>query len=170
MMAMEVAWVGLGGNVGDPVATLTHAIDVLAAAPGVRLRSRSRLYRTPAWGNEAQPDFVNAVVALDTAQTAPELFALLRATEQRFGRDRSAETRWGPRTLDLDLLMYGQHTLSLPGLDVPHPRMHERAFVLVPLLEIAPDIVLPGRGPARDALLRVDASNIQPLSEDNARP
>lgn len=157
------AFVGLGANLGDAAATVKAALDELAALPGTRLASSSRLYRTPAWGRRDQPDFVNAAARLETGLTADALLDALLAMERGFGRTRDDGARWGPRTLDLDLLLYGEARIARPGLCVPHPHLHQRAFVLVPLLEIAPDLVLPGAGPARDALAALEISGIEAL-------
>jgi 2-amino-4-hydroxy-6-hydroxymethyldihydropteridine diphosphokinase len=162
-----VAFVGLGANLGDAALTLRQAIQALGQLPDTRLVQASRLYRTPAWGMEDQPDFINAVAKLETPLPADELLRALLATEREFGRDRLDATRWGPRTLDLDLLLYADATIDQPGLHVPHPHLHQRAFVLVPLLEIAPEARIPGYGPARDAVSELDLSNIHPLCVDN---
>ena len=163
------AFVGLGANLGDAALTLRQAIGVLGRLPQTTLVQASRLYRTPAWGMEDQPDFINAVVKLETRLTAHELLEALLATEREFGRDRLDATRWGPRTLDLDLLLYADATIDQPGLHVPHPHLHQRAFALVPLLEIAPAARIPGYGPARDAVSELDLSNIHPLCVDNEK-
>ena len=160
------AAIGLGGNIGDVATTLHSAARALDALPHTGLHALSRLYRTPAWGVEAQPDFINAVALIDTTLAPKRLLSALLAIERRHGRDRARETRWGPRTLDLDLLLYGDAELELPGLTVPHPRMHERAFVLLPLLELAGDAVIPGRGPAAPLLQALDCSAIRPLDGD----
>ena len=145
-------------------ATLAAALPALAALPGTALLSHSRLYRTPAWGRTDQPDFVNAVAAVRTTLEPRALLAGLLAVERRFGRDRGAETdRWGPRVLDLDLLLHGDAVLDEPGLALPHPRLHERAFVLVPLAEIAPALTVPGRGRVADLLAAVDAAGIEAI-------
>ncbi len=158
------ACVGLGGNVGEVARTLADAIAALDRLPDTRLLHASRLYRTPAWGRRDQPDFLNAAVALDTGLGARELLAALLALEQRFGRERGAgEDRWGPRRLDLDLLLYGEAVIDVPGLQVPHPHLHERAFALVPLAEIAPDAVIPGRGGVAAALAGLDAAGIEAI-------
>jgi 2-amino-4-hydroxy-6-hydroxymethyldihydropteridine diphosphokinase len=162
-----VAFVGLGANLGDAALTLRQAIDALGRLPETKRVEASRLYRTPAWGVKDQPDFINAVAKLETRLTAHDLLEALLATEREFGRDRLDATRWGPRTLDLDLLLYADAVIDQPGLHVPHPHMHQRAFVLVPLLEIAPEARIPGYGPARDAVSELDLSNIQPLCVDN---
>jgi len=145
------AWVGLGANLGARQVTLEQAINALRQLPQTRLIARSRLWRS-APVDAAGPDFLNAVAALQTRLGAQDLLARLQAIEQRFGRVRSY--RNAPRTLDLDLLMHGQTCLDTPALQLPHPRLHERAFVLAPLAELAPDLEIPGCGTVR-ALLRV---------------
>lgn len=157
------AFVGLGANLGDAAASVRAAIGALGELPDTRLLAASRLYASPAWGREDQPDFVNAVAWLRTSMAARELLEGLLAIERAFGRERGGGERWGPRTLDLDLLLYGDVQIDEPGLQVPHPYLHRRAFALLPLLEIAPDASIRGVGPARDAALRVDGSNIRPL-------
>lgn len=144
------AFVGLGSNLGDSIATLHAAIDALSRLPGTRLSRASRLYRSPAWGHTDQADFVNAVALLDTELAPRALLDGMLAIERAFGRER--RERWGPRILDLDLLLYGDSIVVQPGLQVPHPHLHERAFALVPLVEVDPDAVIPGLGPARDVL------------------
>ena len=163
MTTSVIAFVGLGGNLGDPAATLGAALQALDEVQGTRLLRASRLYRTPAWGVEQQPDFINAVAMLETSLGAQALLESLFVIERRHGRVREAEQRWGPRTLDLDLLLYGDAVIDEPGLRVPHPHLHERAFALLPLLEIAADVVIPGRGLARNAMSLLEKSNIQPL-------
>jgi 2-amino-4-hydroxy-6-hydroxymethyldihydropteridine diphosphokinase len=148
------AYVGIGANLGDPVATIERAIAALTALKQARLVARSSLYRSAPLGYTAQPDFFNAVAALDTSRTPQSLLAALHRIEARFGRERPFAN--APRTLDLDLLIVGTLTLSAPRLTLPHPRMHERAFVLAPLVEIAPTLKVPGHGPAA-ALLRACA-------------
>lgn len=158
-----IAFVGLGGNLGDAAATVRSAMQALGRLPATRLLRASRLYRTPAWGLEQQPDFINGVAMLETGLAARELLDALLATEREFGRKRESGLRWGPRTLDLDLLMHGDAVIDEPGLHVPHPHLHARAFALVPMLEIAPDTLIPGRGSARDALRGLETSDIEPL-------
>jgi 2-amino-4-hydroxy-6-hydroxymethyldihydropteridine diphosphokinase len=131
--------------------------------PGVAVVSRSRFYRTPPWGHTEQPDFVNAAIAVETTLSAPDLLDALLATERAFGRVRDGE-RWGPRTLDLDLLAYGDDVIDDDRLTVPHPRIAERAFVLLPLADIAADAVLPGMGRVGDLLAAIDADGCTPLS------
>jgi 2-amino-4-hydroxy-6-hydroxymethyldihydropteridine diphosphokinase len=160
-----VACIGLGGNLGDAAATLRAAQQALDGLPLTRLLRASRLYRTPAWGKTEQPDFVNAAVLLETHLPARGLLDGLLAIERDFGRTRAADgsDRWGARTLDLDLLLYGQDQIDEPGLHVPHPHLHERAFALMPLVEIAPDAVIPGRGLARAALATMATDDIEAL-------
>ena len=161
--AVRPAWIGLGGNVGDVAAAFDSALARLDAAPGLRVVRVSRRYRTPAWGNTAQPDFINAVAELATTLAPHALLGTLQATEREHGRDRDVETRWGPRTLDLDLLAMDGVMLADAALTLPHPRLAERAFVLVPWAEIAPDLELPGLG--RIAALRdaLDCSGIEAI-------
>ena len=140
------AFVGLGANLGEPEAQVRRALAALAELPGTRLLAASSLYRSAPVGVVAQLDFINAVAAVETALTARALLDALLAEEKRFGRTREFPN--APRTLDLDLLLYGYRVIDEPGLVVPHPRMHERAFVLAPLAEIAPDIAIPGKGRA----------------------
>lgn len=158
------ACIGLGGNVGDVPATFDAAMLAVAALPATRVLRISGYYVTPAWGGIEQPDFVNAAAVLDTALAPLDLLDGLLAIERRAGRDRHREVRWGPRTLDLDLLLYGDMVLDSPRLSLPHPRLHERAFALLPLAEVAPQAWIPGIGTVRDALLRVDASGLRPLA------
>ena len=147
---MTLAYVGLGANLGNPQQTVAAAILELGRLPGSTLTSRSSLYRSDPLGFEQQPDFINAVVGLTTELSAEALLDQLQAIEQRHGRERSFSN--APRTLDLDLLLYGSERIATPRLTVPHPGMHERAFVLRPLEEIAPDIEIPGRGTPRALL------------------
>ena len=157
-------YVALGGNEGDVETTLVEALWAVDALPQTSIRRQSAFYRTPAWGRTDQPDFLNAVVELQTRMAPKVLLEALLEIETRFGRVRSQETeRWGPRAVDLDLLLYGDHVLDEPGLTVPHPRLHERAFVLVPLAEIAPALDVPGRGRVADLLAAVDASGIEAI-------
>lgn len=151
-MSTHIAFVALGSNLDDPESKVRQGIAALAELPQLRLVAASSLYRSPALGHADQPDFVNAVTQLSTSLAPQPLLAALLAIEQRFGRERSF--RNAPRTLDLDLLLYDAQSIDEPGLAVPHPRMHMRAFVLAPLVEIAPACVINGRGPAADWLDR----------------
>ena len=149
---MTRAFVGVGANLGDAAAQVRAAIGALAALPGTRLVAASSLYRTAPLGYADQPDFVNAAVLLETALAPRALLEALQAVEARAGRARSFKD--APRVLDLDLLLYGEEALHEPDLVVPHPRLHSRAFALAPLVEIDPDAVIPGRGPAKEWLAR----------------
>ena len=162
-----LAFVGLGGNVGDSAGTLRAAVHRLMTVPRSRLVSASRFYRTPAWGQQNQADFINAVVAIETALPPRVLLDELLNIERDFGRERAVDGsgRWGPRVLDLDILLYGGREIDEPGLRVPHPYLHERAFALVPLLDLVSDIDIPGRGSARRALMQVDGAGIESLVE-----
>jgi 2-amino-4-hydroxy-6-hydroxymethyldihydropteridine diphosphokinase len=160
---MAQALVALGGNVGDARATLDRAVAAFCDGEKVKLRARSSDYRTPPWGVEDQPAFINLCLAVETDLTPHALLAHAQAIERAFGRDRSRERRWGPRPLDIDLIAYGDLTLDEPGLTLPHPRLFERAFVLVPLAEIAPDRVIAGIRVC-DTLARLDATGIEKLA------
>ncbi len=159
---MPDALVGLGGNVGDVRETLERAIAAFCDGEVVRLLARSSDYRTPPWGVEDQPPFVNAAIAVETTLAPHDLLARAHATERAFGRDRTRETRWGPRTLDIDLIAYGDVVLDTPGLTLPHPRLFERAFVLAPLAEFAGERIVAGRR-IGDALAGLDRSGIERL-------
>ncbi len=161
---MVTAYVALGANLGDPVATVRAAIDALRAVDGTRFLSASSLYRTAPVGLHHQPDFINAAAALEILApglTAAALLDELFAIEAAFGRVRSV--RNAPRTLDLDLLLFGTERRADPRLTLPHPRMTERAFVLAPLAEIAPELCIPGRGPVTDLLAGVAGQRIERL-------
>ena len=145
---MADALIALGGNIGDVRANFRGAIAEILARAGARLVARSADYRTPPWGDEAQPDFINACIRIETQLAPLALLDVLQAVEAAFGRNRLAGRRWGPRTLDLDLLAYDDLTLHDPRLELPHPRLFERAFVLVPLCDIAPNRPIAGRTPA----------------------
>lgn len=163
MTTPAVAFIGLGANLGDAAATVRQAMHALGHVPQVTFEGASSLYATPAWGVEQQPDFVNAAAMVRTTLAPGALLRALLKVERDFGRDRSAGLRWGPRTLDLDLLLYADLCIDEAGLRVPHPHMHERAFVLVPLLELDPEVLIPGRGPARDAVAALPVSAIRRL-------
>jgi 2-amino-4-hydroxy-6-hydroxymethyldihydropteridine diphosphokinase len=160
--AMADALIALGGNVGDVRATFDQAIAKLCSDDAVRLTARSSDYRTPPWGVTEQAPFINAAIAVATSLTPRGLLARAQAGERALGRNRAMERRWGPRTIDLDLLAYDDLVLTDPDLILPHPHWLERAFVLVPLAEIAPDRLIAGVK-VRDALQRIDASGIEKL-------
>ena len=148
---MTRAYVGLGANLGDRERTLHGAVDALAAEDGVEVVAVSTLRETEPVGVGAQPLYLNGAAELETTLTAHELLDRLLAVEQRFGRVR-VPGEHAPRTLDLDLLLYGDDVIDEPGLTVPHPRLHERRFVLEPLAELAPGLVVPGRGDVESLL------------------
>ena len=152
---MTRAYVGLGANLGDRERTIREAVQTLGAEIGIEVAAVSTLRETEPVGVGEQPRFLNGVLALDTTFGARELLDLLLAVEQHFGRIRSAGEH-GPRTIDLDLLLYGDEEIDEPGLTVPHPRLHERPFVLEPLAELSPDLVVPGRGSVESLLTGVD--------------
>lgn len=153
-----VATIGLGANLNDPAAQVEYALAELDRLPATRLLARSSLYASSPVGYVDQPDFINAVAQVETGLAPRALLAALLDIEQRHGRERSF--RNAPRTLDLDLLLYGDARFHEEGLTLPHPRMHERAFVLLPLLEIAAQTVIPGRGPAEDWLAAASGQNV----------
>jgi len=162
-MSVVTAFVALGSNLDDPSAHIRRAFEALAGLPTTRLVRRSSLYRNPPSGYRDQPDFVNAVAQIETRLGPRELLDQVLAIEQVHGRVRHAPN--GPRTLDLDILLYGDRTVHEPGLTIPHPRMLERAFVLVPLAEIAPDAMLPGSGRAADLARTANAAGMIKLPE-----
>ena len=151
---MTRAYVGLGANVGPREVTTLRAVELLAAADGVSVVAVSQLRETEPVGVVDQPAFLNAAVAVDTSLDARALLDVLLAIERELGRVRTE--RWGPRTIDLDLLVFGDETIDEPGLRVPHPRLGERRFALEPLAELAPDLVVPGLGRVADALQPLD--------------
>src|ERR1700735_2766535 len=159
---MAEALLGLGGNLGDVRTTLDGAVAALCDGHEVRLIARSSDYRTPPWGVTDQPPFINAVIGVTTNLEPHPLLSRMQDCERALGRDRTKERHWGPRTIDLDLLLYDDRIINDEILTLPHPRMLERAFVLVPLAEIAPDRVIGGVR-ARDALASIDAEGIERL-------
>ena len=156
----DAVYIGLGANLGDAQARILTAVQECSALPGTRLVARSSVYRT-APVDAAGDDYINAVIRLESPLAPLELLDALQAIENRHGRQRPY--RNAPRTLDLDLLLYGGQVLDLPRLTVPHPRMHLRAFVLVPLAELDPDLELPGLGPLRGLLAQVGDQRIKVL-------
>ena len=155
-----IAAVSLGGNLGDVRAAFRHALERFSAEPGVEILARSDVYQTAPWGVTDQPAFLNMVALLSLTLSARQLLDLCLATEREQGRVR--DLRWGPRTLDLDVLTYGEATINEPGLEVPHPRLAERAFVLVPFAEIAPDLKI-GAHSVAEWLARIDAAGVKRL-------
>lgn len=161
---MASVLIALGGNVGDVRQTFRKAIANICGMAQAVLVARSSDYATPPWGDENQDRFVNACIEIETGLDPHALLYTLHKIEKKFGRDRGKETRWGPRTLDLDLIAYGDAVLDRPELKLPHPRLFERAFVLVPLAEIAPDRVIAGRTPA-EGLATVSTAGIERLPD-----
>jgi 2-amino-4-hydroxy-6-hydroxymethyldihydropteridine diphosphokinase len=158
------AFVGLGSNLDDPVSQVLLALTALSALPRARLVARSGLYVGPPMGPQDQPDYINAVAELRVRGTPDELLADLQRIEQGQGRRRHGE-RWGPRTLDLDLLLFDQLVIAQSGLRVPHPGLCQRDFVLVPLCEIAPDVQVPGEGCARDLVRGLGETGLRRIAD-----
>jgi len=142
-VAKVTAYIGIGGNIGDVVANMNKAIRAFGEDPDITLRAVSKVYKTPPWGIKDQDWFLNACFSLETSLSATTL--LDKCLEVEKGLKRVRNVRWGPRTIDLDILVYGDETLKTCNLEIPHPRMHERAFVLQPLSDIAPDIEVRGK-------------------------
>ena len=159
---MAEALIALGGNVGDARATLERAVAMFCDGDAVTLQARSSDYCTPPWGVENQPSFINLCLAVTSALSPRGVLARAQRVEQALGRDRAGEQRWGPRPVDIDLLAYDDVALCEPDLVLPHPRLFERAFVLVPLAEIVPDAVIGGRR-VRNALAQIDTNGIERL-------
>ena len=157
------AYVALGSNLDDPPRQIAAAFDRLAAAEGCRLIARSRLYRTAPLGPQDQPDFVNAAVALLTQLSAAELLVEMKSLERELGRDTPI-VRWGPRRIDFDLLVFGAEQIQTETLTVPHPGVPARNFVLYPLLDIAPELLVPGHGRVRELAARVAANGLAALA------
>ena len=151
---MTVAYVGLGANLGAREETLRHAVELLGQADDVEVLAVSQLRETEPVGVVDQPPFLNGAVAIETARAPRDLLDMLLEIERSLGRVR--EERWGPRTIDLDLLVYGDEVVDEPGLRVPHPHLHQRRFALVPLVELAPELDVPGRGEVSSLLAALD--------------
>ncbi len=160
---MSTAFLALGTNLGDRIANLRAALDALA--PDVRVVARSHVYETPAWGYEDQPAFLNMVLRAETKLPPTELLSRLKQLETELGRKPSF--RWGPRIIDIDILFYDDQVLDAPDLAIPHPRLHERAFVLVPLADVAPDLKHLVLGKTiRQLMAEVDVSGIRRFGEE----
>ena len=164
--SLVTAFVALGSNLGDPAKQIRTALRAVAALPGTRLVRQSSLYRNPPEGGLKQPQFINAVAQIETRAGPRELLEHLLAIERDHGRARGQPN--ASRTLDLDVVLYGDQVVREPGLTIPHPRMLDRAFVLVPLAEIAPDVVVPGAGRAPDLAAKLDASGLIKLPNATA--
>jgi 2-amino-4-hydroxy-6-hydroxymethyldihydropteridine diphosphokinase len=156
------AYLALGGNVGNSRAILDRAVQLLCDGRDLRLTARSSDYSTPPWGFKYQPPFINLCIAVATILSPRDLLARAQEIELKLGRDRAHEKRWGPRTADIDIIAYDDLTLDEPGLILPHPHLFERAFVLLPLAEIAGDRVIAGQS-LREALAKVDSTGIERL-------
>ena len=168
MTTPVIAYLALGSNLGDPVEQLVKARAAINATPGVAIVRASSLYQSPAWGSDQpQPDYVNAVIAVQTLLSALDLWLATTRIEAAHGRVRNAE-RNTARTLDIDLLLYGDAAIQTDDLTLPHARMHERDFVLMPLFEIAPDVMISGHGSARDCLRQIAPTQIRKLSHNSA--
>ena len=161
---MASVLIALGGNVGEVRETFRKAIANICGMAQAALVARSSDYETPPWGDEQQAPFINACIEIGTSLDPHALLFTLHKVEKKFGRDRAHERRWGPRTLDLDILAYDDVTIDKPELTLPHPRLFERAFVLVPLVEIAPDRLIAGQSP-RQALASLTALGIKRLPD-----
>ncbi len=161
MTAPATAAIALGANLGDPAGQVRRAMDEIDALPGTRVVARSPLYRTAPVGYADQPAFVNACVRVETRLAPRALLEALLAIERAHGRERTIPN--GPRTLDLDIVVYGEATVDEPGLALPHPRAHERAFVLAPLVDAWPEARIPGHGSARECLARVDRAGVEAM-------
>jgi len=159
---MTAAWLAFGGNVGDSRTILDRAVALLCDGVTVQLTARSSDYRTPPWGFKYQPPFINLCIAVETTLGPRELLAHAQAVELALGRDRAHEKRWGPRTADIDIIAYGNLAIDELGLTVPHPRLFERAFVLLPLAEIAPNLIIGGQS-VREVASAADKAGIERL-------
>jgi len=156
------AYIGIGSNLNDPVAQVKEAIEELGLLPDSLLAARSSLYGSKPMGPQDQPEYVNAVAALDTLLSAPELLQDLQRIETQQGRERTAK-QWGPRILDLDLLLYGKRVINSPELTLPHPGLHERDFVIIPLAEIAGNLNIPGKGMLSTLIKNVENHSLRKL-------
>ncbi|MBK1674467.1 2-amino-4-hydroxy-6-hydroxymethyldihydropteridine diphosphokinase [Ectothiorhodospira shaposhnikovii] len=166
-MTPVMAYIGIGANLGAPRAQVLGALEAMAALPESRLLRQSSLYGSPPMGPADQPDYINAVAQLETRLTPMVLLQSLLELERRCGRVRQGE-RWGPRTLDLDILLYGTQVIQTAHLTVPHPGIQQRSFVLYPLAEIAPDLWIPGLGGVEDLVAQCPRSGLQRLLEEPA--
>jgi 2-amino-4-hydroxy-6-hydroxymethyldihydropteridine diphosphokinase len=158
-----IAWIGLGSNLGDGPAVLRSALKRLQGLPKTRLLRCSSMYRSEPWGDPHQPPFTNAVAELETGLQPAELLTALLEIESQMGRVRG-DRRWGPRLIDLDLLMFDDRILDLPQLTLPHPLMHQRAFVLVPLAELDDELIVPGKARVRELVDALDGSTVSKLT------
>ncbi|MGH8413597.1 MAG: 2-amino-4-hydroxy-6-hydroxymethyldihydropteridine diphosphokinase [Gammaproteobacteria bacterium] len=160
-------YVGLGSNLDDPAAQIKRAFVELAEPPQTRVLAQSHLYKSKPLGPQDQPDYLNAVAVLETQLEPLDLLHGLRALEERHGRRRAGERHWGPRSLDLDILVYGDIRMQTPELTLPHPGVHARSFVLYPLAEVAPALVIPGHGPVQSLRDHCHAPAIERVEESS---
>ena len=163
-MQTEIAYIGLGSNLDDPQRQLKQALEAIEKLTSVKVIAVSSLYRSQPMGPQDQPDYVNAVCSIETSLLPLQLLDELQTIELAQGRIREGE-RWGPRTLDLDILLYGGKTITSDRLNIPHPGMLERNFVLWPLHEIAPDLIIPERGPLAAFLEKIDKQGLEAVSQ-----
>jgi 2-amino-4-hydroxy-6-hydroxymethyldihydropteridine diphosphokinase len=159
---LTAAVLGLGGNIGDTRGLMAAAIERLSRDPGIEVQKVSALYRTPPWGKTDQPPFLNAAIRIETRLSPEALLKTVLDVEQALGRRRAE--RWGPRTLDIDILLYGTIAVELPGLRIPHPRVAERAFALAPLVDVMPEAEISG-SPAVEWLAKSDRAGMERLAE-----
>lgn len=164
---MARAWIGLGSNLQDPEWQVRQALAELDQMEGCRLLQASSLYKSPPMGPSDQPDYINAVACIETGLAPRALLAALQGLEQLHGRERLRH--WGERTLDLDILLYDDCQIDEPGLVIPHPGLHERAFVLYPLYEIAPELVIPGHGAVKQLRQQVDGRGLERTAASGSR-
>lgn len=163
-MSLSRVYIALGSNLDEPVGQCLRAIEEIAAEPAITLVATSPLYHSAPLGPSDQPDYINAVIAIDTALPPLELLDILQQIEQ--GHNRVRERRWGPRTLDLDLLLYGERQIDLPRLTIPHPGLRLRNFVLLPLFDIAPELLLTDGTPIARLLSTLGREGIAPVDRD----
>lgn len=159
------AWLGLGSNLQQPVEQLRRALSKLSSLEQIDILATSSFYRTPPWGDDQQDDYINAVVKIETSLDPDSLLSSVQSIETGMGRQRS-DRRWGPRVIDIDLLLYGALRYRSDDLELPHPRMHERAFVLVPLCELDSTLEIPTRGVVEKLLQQLDCSGIRRLRDE----
>ncbi|MGI9270418.1 MAG: 2-amino-4-hydroxy-6-hydroxymethyldihydropteridine diphosphokinase [Woeseiaceae bacterium] len=160
-----LAYIGIGSNLDDPWSQVTNAFELLDDLPGCHVHARSSFYQSAPFGNVVQDDFINAVAELETAVPAEILLACLKEIERSQGRDPDGK-RWGPRVIDLDILLYGEQEIDLPDLQIPHPGIAVRNFVLLPLREIAADLVIPGLGPVADIAIDEQSPLISRITKE----
>lgn len=161
MHAPVTSWLSLGGNQGDSRALLSRAVNHIKQLPNTQIHAVSALYETPPWGDESQANFYNALVKVATALAPEALLTALQEIEDSLGRVRDPARPWGPRTIDIDILLFGEVMMDLPRLTLPHPRLTERAFVLMPLVAMEPMVEIPGHGPAAELLAELSPVEIR---------